>query len=97
MTENNAVLPLKNIIRTALGVLALLLAPLVAMQFSSEVNWTLSDFVIMGAMLFVVGLLLDVVVRRAGAYRAIAALAIVFLFLWLWAELAVGIFTNWGS
>ena len=34
------------------GGAALLLAlPLVAMQFTSEVNWTASDFVVMGAML----------------------------------------------
>jgi hypothetical protein len=87
----------KHIIRIALGTVGILLIPLVAMQFSSEVNWTLSDFIIMGAMLFVTGLMLDLVMRKMGRYRVAAAIAIVGLFLWLWVELAVGLFTNWGS
>jgi hypothetical protein len=87
----------KNILRVALGTLGILLIPLVAMQFSSEVNWTLSDFVTMGVILFVTGLALDFVLRKAGKYRVAATVAIVALFLWLWVELAVGLFTNWGS
>lgn len=67
------------------------------MQFSDEVVWTLSDFVIAGVLLFGAGLLLDMALRKAGKYRLAAAAAITFAFLLLWAELAVGIFTNWGS
>jgi len=88
---------MKNIIRIALGTVGILLIPFVAMQFSSEVNWTLSDFVIMGAILFVTGLMLDLAMRKMGNYRVPAAITIVVLFLWLWVELAVGLFTNWGS
>lgn len=86
-----------NLIRVALGTALLLLIPLVAMQFSEEVKWTLSDFVIMGALLFITGFMLDLAIRKAGQYRAITIMAIVGFFLWIWAELAVGVFTNWGS
>jgi hypothetical protein len=86
-----------HIFRNALWTGFFLLIPLVAMQFTDEVNWTLSDFVVMGTLLFVVGLLIELAIRKAGKYRAIAIMAIVLGFLWLWAELAVGVFTNWGS
>lgn len=87
----------KNILYIALGTVLILLVPLVAMQFTTEVNWSLSDFIVMGVMLFVTGTLIDFAVRKAGRFRFLAAAVIAFLFLWLWAELAVGLFTNWGS
>lgn len=100
---------IKHIVRPALGALGILLVPLMLMQFGvmlydpgsgyETLNWTLSDFVVMGVMLFGVGLLLELVFARASKARFIAAgvVLFLFLFLWLWAELAVGIFTNWGS
>ena len=51
----------------------------------------------MGAILFVTGLMLDLARRKMGKYRVGAGITIVVLFLWLWVELAVGLFTNWGS
>jgi len=51
----------------------------------------------MGAILFVTGLMLDLARRKMGKYRVAAVITIVVLFLWLWVELAVGLFTNWGS
>lgn len=87
----------KSTLYIALGTLGILLIPLVAMRFTSEVQWTLSDFAIMGAILFVTGTLIDLALHTLGRYRIAAILAIVFLFLWLWVELAVGLFTNWGS
>lgn len=90
-------MPIKNFIRPALATALILMIPLVAMQFTAEVDWTLSDFVIMGVLLFVTGLLLEIAVRKTSKYRVAAVAAIVVGFLWLWAELAVGVFTNWGS
>jgi hypothetical protein len=81
-----------NIFRIALGTALLLLIPVLG-----KWPWTLSDFVIMGTMLFVTGLMLDLVMRKMGKYRVAAAVTIVVLFIWLWVELAVGLFTNWGS
>lgn len=87
----------KNMLVVALLTAAILAVPLVAMQFDNGVNWTGSDFLTAGVVLFVTGCLLDLAWRKGGKYRIPGILIIGFLFLWLWAELAVGVFTNWGS
>ena len=62
------------------------------------VNWSLSDFLIMGVLIFGISSLF-VAVARLTPKKYISVIGIGFLlaFLWLWAELAVGIFTSWGS
>ena len=72
----------------------LLLIPLTAMQFTNEVNWTLFDFVIAGALLFITGLLCELAIRKIKnpKYRIAAFTAILAVLLLIWAELAVGIF-----
>jgi uncharacterized protein YybS (DUF2232 family) len=87
----------KNIIHVALITIGILLIPFIAMQFTTEVNWSLSDFVTMGILIFITGLSLNLVMRKMGKYRIAVAIMIVVLFIWLWVELAVGLFTNWGS
>jgi hypothetical protein len=86
-----------NIIRIAFITVGILLIPLIAMQFTGEVNWNISDFVVMGTMIFVTGLLIDFLRKRMGKYKIAGIFTVLLLFLWLWAELAVGVFTNWGS
>jgi chromate transport protein ChrA len=77
-----------------LSALSLLLLPLIAMQFTTEVNWTLSDFMIMGVLLLSAGLLGELVFRKIRKSRQRIALfaAILVAFVLIWAELAVGIF-----
>lgn len=87
----------KSISRVLVGTALILAIPLIAMQFTREVNWTLSDFVIMGILLFGTGLLLDYVTRMGGKNKVLLGAAVVLGFLYIWAELAVGIFTNFGS
>ncbi len=82
----------------ALATGGILSIPLVAMQFTSEVNWSLSDFIIMGALLFGTGFLFVHVARVIPQkYRVLTGLAFLIVMLWIWVELAVGLFTNWGS
>jgi hypothetical protein len=84
----------KRLFGIVLAVAALLLIPLVAMQFTEEVDWSLFDFVVMGVLLLGTGLLGEFVLRRVKTtgYR-IALLAVLLLaFFLIWAELAVGIF-----
>ena len=84
----------KRLIAILVSVPLLLLIPLIAMQLSDEVNWSASDFVIMGILLLTVGLVSELVWRKVGnaRHRIIALLVVLGLFLLVWAELAVGIF-----
>jgi hypothetical protein len=61
--------------RVALATAAILLVPLVAMQFSDGVAWSLADFVFAGVLLAGTGLLLELAARkpRSLAYRTAAA------------------------
>jgi hypothetical protein len=70
----------------------LLMLPAIAMQFTSEVNWTASDFIVMGALLGTIGLTTEYLVRRSGstAYRIGAVIAMATAFLTIWVNLAVG-------
>lgn len=74
------------------AVAALLLAPLVAMQFTSEVDWDETDFIVMGFILGSLGLALEFMVSRSHsiAYRIASGIAILAAFLLIWANLAVG-------
>lgn len=71
----------------------ILFIPLIAMQFTNEVNWTLPDFVIAGLLLIGTGLLVEISILKVKKinYRILAIIVIVILFLLIWAELAVGI------
>lgn len=72
---------------------ALLLMPLIAMQFSEDVRWTLGDFVMLGALLLTPGLVYELVVRRSSNawYRAGAAVALAATVLLVLINGAVGI------
>lgn len=76
--------------------LLLLLAPLVAMQFTSEVNWTVGDFLFAAIMFGIVGLTLELVVRVSDnrLYRGGVAVAVAASFLLIWINLAVGFIGN---
>jgi hypothetical protein len=75
------------------GAAGLLLLPLVAMQFTDEVDWTLSDFVFAGVVLLAVSLAYEVLDRRATSlvYRAAAVMGVGTLFVMVWVNAAVGI------
>ena len=83
----------KLIVRIALVTAFLLLIPLVAMQFSAEVDWSLFDFAVAGALLFGSGLAYGLIARKAGntAYRAAIGIALAAALLLTWVNLAVGI------
>jgi hypothetical protein len=58
--------PSRSAVRVALGVALILSLPLVAMQVTDEVVWSLADFVIAGALLTVLGVALELAVKKAG-------------------------------
>ncbi len=82
----------------ALATGLILTIPLAAMQFSSDVEWSFSDFLIMGVLLFGAGSLFIAIARVAPKKkRILIGITILLGFMYIWAELAVGIFTNLGS
>jgi len=71
----------------------LLLSPLVAMQFTDEVNWSAADFVVFGAMLACAGGAFELAARmtRNTSYRVAVGVALGAAFVLVWANGAVGI------
>lgn len=62
----------RSTIRVAFATALILIIPLVGMQITDEVHWSLADFVFAGALLATTGLLLELALRRPRniAYRA---------------------------
>jgi hypothetical protein len=84
----------KRLTAIVVTVALLLLVPFTAMQFTNEVNWTLSDFIIAAVLLLGTGLLCELVMRnvKTTRNRLILCAVILFALFLVWAELAVGIF-----
>ncbi len=74
------------------GAALLLLLPLIAMQFTDEVNWTPGDFLVAGALLLGVGITYELVARttRNTAYRTAAGVALAAVLILVWVNGAVG-------
>ena len=77
-----------------LGSLSLLLIPLIAMNYSSQVQWGVFDFLIAGVLLMGTGVAIEIVIRkiRTRNSRILVIAGVLLLLLLLWAELAVGLF-----
>ncbi|MES1216568.1 MAG: hypothetical protein ABUT20_13720 [Bacteroidota bacterium] len=84
----------KRLIGILLAVAFLLLIPLIAMQFTNEVKWTLFDFVVAAVLLLGSGLGCELVIRKVKkiGYRIAICVVILIALLLIWIELAVGIF-----
>lgn len=90
--------PNRVFLRIALATALILLVPLIAMRFTDDVNWGAGDFIAMGLLLFGTGSAFVLVARRAPRrHQAVIGAMFAAGLLWIWAELAVGVFTNWGS
>lgn len=72
----------------------ILTIPIIAMQFTTEVDWSFSDFIIMGILLIGTVSLIELGLRlaKSNTQKLLIIAGILFLFLLIWAELAVGIF-----
>ncbi|KJS06627.1 MAG: membrane protein [Flavobacteriales bacterium BRH_c54] len=84
----------KRLISIIVAVPILLMIPLIAMQFTDEVNWSLSDFMVMGILLLSTGLICELVIRsvKNSTYRITLCIVVLFMLFLIWAELAVGVF-----
>ncbi|MEG3182009.1 hypothetical protein [Sphingomonas sp. LT1P40] len=71
----------------------LLTIPAIAMQFTEEVQWTASDFIVMGGLLAIILGAYEWLSSRSNAmaYRVAAGVTVLGVFLLIWLNLAVGI------
>ncbi len=78
------------------GAVALILTPLVAMQFTSEVNWDETDFIVAAIIFGIVGGLIELAVRVSSNwyFRFGAIFAVLAGFMVVWSNLAVGMIGN---
>jgi hypothetical protein len=83
----------QSIPAVALVTVIILMVPLVAMQFTDEVNWSIMDFLLMGSLIFGTGVLFVLVMRlsRNIVYKVASGLAIGATFFMVWVNLAVGL------
>ena len=84
----------KRLIGIVLAVVLLLFIPLIAMQFTHEVSWTILDFVVAAILLLGTGIMCELVIRKINKikYRIVICVVLLVALVLIWAELAVGIF-----
>lgn len=84
---------LRSLMTVALITVMILMIPFVAMQFTSEVDWSAADFLIMGVLIFGTGLTYVLINRFAPnwVYRIAITVALGTTFLMIWANMAVGL------
>ena len=83
----------RSIIGLAIITGVILLIPLIAMQYTDEVRWTISDFVFAFILLFGTGLIYKFITRKSihVSYRIAIGFALFTGFFLIWANGAVGI------
>lgn len=89
---------MKNIQKRSIAIYSvaasILILPFIGMQFSNDVKWSATDFLIAGVLLFITAFGIDIIlknVKARGKQFLYIAVVLIILFL-IWAELAVGIF-----
>lgn len=89
-TDNKLI---RSIAILAFIIVLILTIPLAAMQYSREVVWTLSDFIVAGTLLFSTGLTYILVTQKSRpiAYRLAVGFALFTGLLLVWINLAVGL------
>ncbi len=83
----------KSIAGPAAVTLLILLVPLVTMQFTNEVKWTIYDFLAAGILLFATGFSYKLLTKKSenSIYKTACIIALGSGFFLIWANLAVGI------
>lgn len=83
----------KNIIRIVIGTVVILLIPLIAMQFTEQVQWGFFDFIFMGILLLGTGLSFEYISSKGNtlSYRIAVGLAALTGLALIWINAAVGI------
>ena len=82
-----------NLFKVAIATFAILTIPFIAMQFTADVNWTFSDFLIMGILIFSTGTAYVLISRVSNTltYRLAVGTGIGTGFFLMWSNMAVGL------
>lgn len=76
-----------------IGTCALLLIPFFGSMVSESWDWNTFDYLVMGTLLFSMGMLYQIITKRMFPNnRLIVGLILACIFALIWAELSVGIF-----
>ena len=81
-TETTSKQNLTQRLTITFGIVLLILAiPLIAMQFTSEVNWDETDFIVMGVLLSITGIFIEIVTRvvKSTSLKLVFTLIILFI------------------
>ncbi|HVX47911.1 MAG TPA: hypothetical protein VHA05_00950 [Candidatus Saccharimonadales bacterium] len=91
--KNKAYITNNHAFRIVGAICLLLLVPLVAMQFTDQVNWTALDFMVAGILLLSAGIAYEVLARWAhnSRQKAIVGISVLVVLAVIWAQLAVDI------
>ena len=83
----------ESLAKTAVITGLLLLIPFTAQLISSEVKWTLSDFIFAGCLIFATGAAYSIISRKSDqwTYRIASGLALFSALFLIWVNLAVGV------
>ena len=90
----------KHIFQVIVITIFILLVPFIAMQFTDQVVWELSDFVVAGIILFVFGVSFKyfILSQKRSFYKKIIGVIVLLILILIWAELGVGVFgTPWAG
>lgn len=87
----------KDIVSVIALTIIILALPLIGMQFSEGVDWSLFDFILMGSLISGTGLLAVFVKRKVKnpTHRLAIIIALIAALLVVWVHLAVGIVDTW--
>jgi len=91
--NNNIVIKNKDIISVFAATAGILMLPLIGIQVDSDVDWSISDFLLMGTLISGTGLLIVLVARKVKntTHRGALILALLAALFLTWVHLAVGI------
>lgn len=84
----------KRILIILFLITTILLLPLIAMRFTNEVNWDITDFIVAAVLLFGFGGIFEFLARKEKhiLYQVMIGIIVILILFLVWAELAVGIF-----
>ena len=91
---SNILLHIKNIIRIVFIIGIILLVPISIMFFTSQLNWDLFDFAVIGLLAFSSATVYELIASNMKTVRqkVIIGTVIAMMLILIWIELAVGIF-----